>query len=165
MQRRHLDDDAADRDGFQNGIGIEFSGTAHVDENVEQLRPRFGRSKLVRGRPAWIATRIAEPCLNRELVDFNHDAVDFVAELVATLFPSAAKGNDFVDRRAARRFGVDGESKRRQGFEQRELRRRFVAVEGTDGVGEKRQPSLARHARVFLTQTAGRRIARRREQR
>ena len=85
-----------DLDRLHEGERGDPAGAADVDLDVEQLGGRLLRRVLVGDRPARRPRRRAEPALQRDLVDFDHHAVDFVFDVVAVLAPV---GDAFGDRR------------------------------------------------------------------
>jgi len=89
--------------------------------------------------------------LQRQIVDLDDDAVDFVIQSVALLFSPVTVGQHVVDRRRARHVAVDRQAERFEILQQIELRGRQVAArERAERVAEKRQAALGGEARILL---------------
>ena len=162
MQCRVADRDAADLHRRERGERVERSGSSHGHEDVVELGERLARLELERDRPARIAPRRAETLVEIEPVDFDHDAVDLVVEIVAVALAVAAVCDDVVDGRAATDVLVDGKSERTQLGERFELSGRHGArsAQRRDLIGKKRQAALGRQFRVELAHAARRGVAR-----
>ena len=80
-----LDRRAGDLDRLHHAERRDPAGAADVDLDVEQLGVDLLGRVLERDRPARRAAGRAEPALQREVVDLDHDAVDLVLDVVAVL--------------------------------------------------------------------------------
>ena len=78
---------AADGDRLQHGRRCKLSSSAYRDHHVFDLRDAAAGSEFIRNRPARSFAREAEFVLQRNAIDFDNDAVDFVRKTVAALFP------------------------------------------------------------------------------
>ena len=66
--------------GSSTAYGLSVPVRPTLIPMSQQLRRRFARAKLERDRPARILADAAELLLQREIVDFDDDAVDLVVE-------------------------------------------------------------------------------------
>ena len=66
--------------GSMTPYGVDAAGAADVDPDVEQLGVDLLGRVLERDRPARRPAGRAEPALQRDVVDLDHDAVDLVGD-------------------------------------------------------------------------------------
>ena len=158
VQRGALDRYAADRHGFEYGVGIECAGAADRDRDVEQLCARFARLEFVGDRPARFARDSAELLLQREVIDLDHDTVDLVVETVARGLPALAKRNDRIDVLCRLDVVVHRETGRAQIVERFRLGSQRWPL--CNCVREEREPALCGQFRIELPHAAGCRVAR-----
>ena len=78
VERSAADRGAADGNGFQHRHRSEFSGTAHLHDNIFNLRDSSAGGVLVGDGPARCFAGVAEFLLDGAVIDFDHDAVDLV---------------------------------------------------------------------------------------
>ncbi len=83
VQRRALDDNAANGDGFQAGYGSQGSGAPHLGLDIEDARSRLAGFEFISDRPARRAGNLSQPALQLQAVDLDHHAVDLVRKLIA----------------------------------------------------------------------------------
>ena len=76
--------------GSSCGPGVERARAAHPDVDPLERRDRRRRRPLERARPAWTLVKSPEATLLVERVDLDHDPVDLVVELLATVLPLVA---------------------------------------------------------------------------
>ncbi len=82
VQGGHLHGGAGHLDGFHHAVRGDAAGAADVDRDVQQLGVDFLGRVLVGDGPARHPGGVAEGALGGEVVDLDHDAVDFVGEAV-----------------------------------------------------------------------------------
>ena len=99
VQRGQPDRRPGDLDRLHVGERRDPPGAPDVDPDVEQLGGGLLRRVLVGDRPPRRARRRAEPALQRDVVDFDHQAVDLVLDVVAVLAPVGDALGDRVDAR------------------------------------------------------------------
>ena len=158
VQRGALDGDAADLHGLEHRVGIERSGAADADDDVDELRARLARLELESDRPARVARDDAKPLLQCEIVDFYHDAVDLVVELVASLLPFLQNAMTSSNECARAMFGLTGKpSARRRRSDSHCVAERVL---GDELIGEKRKPPLRGQRGIELAHAARRGVAR-----
>ena len=85
VQRGHLHGRAGHLHRLHHGERGHPAGAADVDRDVEQPRAHHLGRVLVGDRPARGPRGGAQPALQREVVDLDHDAVDLVLDVVAVL--------------------------------------------------------------------------------
>ena len=79
---------SANRYRLQRGHRRQLSGASHLHQDVFDLRFARARRKLVGNRPARRLAGEAQLILQADAIDFHHDAVDLVRQLVAHRRPS-----------------------------------------------------------------------------
>src|SRR6185437_1711602 len=110
VERRALDDHAADRDRFQDRDRGQGALAADLDADFLEdcLRP-FGR-EFVRERPARGAADHAEPPLQFQVVDLVDDAVDVVGQFGSVLADLAVEIEDLGDPVAQSALVIDAKA-------------------------------------------------------
>ena len=96
VQRRHLHGHAADVHGLElrrTGAGRR---TCRRSSGSAERRDLRRRRELPRDRPARVAADGAEPALQLEVVDLDHDAVDLEVQRAAAALPRQALLDDLL---------------------------------------------------------------------
>ena len=122
VQRGAGDGGASDEHGSEDGDGSHLAGAADLEVHAFEARDGGARGELVGDGPARGAAGEAEAALLRGGVDFDHDAVDLVAERVAQAFGVGDEGENFVDGVDGGGVGVDAEACGAEGLESGGLR-------------------------------------------
>ena len=160
VQRRQLDRHAADVDGLELGERVHVAELADVPLHAVEARDRRGGRELPGDGPARIAPDDAEPALQLDVVDLDHDAVDLEVELAAALLPGAAAGHDLVLGGQPRDVVVDAEAVALQPLQRVPVAGEGDAVGDADAVGPHGQRALGHELRVELADGPGGRVAR-----
>ena len=116
MQRCLPNSGAADHYRLQDCIGIEATGTAHVDANVQQPGHGLFRRELEGDGPPGLAPRHTHGILKGKGRHFDYHAVYLVWEFVTPFHPGEIVIMDLFQRVAELVVGVDAETQRPHPF-------------------------------------------------
>src|SRR5690625_4913209 len=85
VQGGHRDGRTIHKHRLHDRIGCHTTGAPHVDSNIEQFGVYFFRRILKGYGPAWGARGETELLLVGHMVDFDHNAVNLMHKVMATL--------------------------------------------------------------------------------
>jgi hypothetical protein len=156
VQRRVGDGDAADEHRLQPRHRRDRAGAAHLHVDREHLGGHLLGRKLVRKCPARLARDEPELALQRGRVDLVDDAVDLERQPIAPRRDIEIELRQPGGPTRDAPVGIDRQSERFEGVEQRALAFRHVPAFGlADAVGEEQQRALRGHPRIDLAHRAG----------
>src|SRR3954470_24748525 len=110
MERRVLDDDAANVYGLEPRHWRQLAGTANLDVDFFENGFRLFRREFVRDGPARRPGDKPKTLLQFEIIDFVDDAIDVVAKISALAFDVAIKRQDLIGGPATLRQRIDAQA-------------------------------------------------------
>ncbi len=117
MQRGVADGDAAYVDGLQIRHGRQRAGAPHLRADVIDPRRRLARRIFVRHGPARRFGRSAQFRPKPRVIHLDHDAINFVVQAVALVFPFLDVSQKIVERGASLPIRINLETHFGEGFE------------------------------------------------
>jgi hypothetical protein len=147
-------------DGLELGERVHVAELADVPLHAVQPRDRRRGRELPGDRPARIAPDDAQAALELDVVDLDHDAVDFEVELAAALLPRAAPLDHLVLGRQPGDVVVDAEAVLLEPLKRVPMAREADPVGDSDAIGPHRQRAVAGELGVELADRPRGRVAR-----
>src|SRR6202171_4933402 len=158
VQRRPADRRPPNVDRLEAGHRRDRTGPSHVNLDLVDDRLRLFWRELEGKRPARAAGDETELRLLPEVVDFDHDPVDPVIELVPFLLPLVEKADDGVDVGVGATIRIDVKAHLIE--PRQDLRLASGAAGRIERVDEGVEAAPRRDARVELSDGAGGGVAR-----
>lgn len=149
------DGGAADEDGGEFGDGGEFTGAANLDCDVAYDGDAGLGGEFVGDGPSWSAAGVAEPLLRLVRIDFEDDAIDFVAQVGAGGFGVVNEPAHGVDGMNAFAMGVDAKAEGGESFERGGLSGGEVLAFNEQEVGEEDEAAVGDDAGLEGAQSSG----------
>ena len=106
MKRRVANGGAAKLNRLELSDGRQRARAAHLDADIHEPRRRLACRELHGNCPSRRFRSAAQLCLQVDRIHLHHDAIDFVIEIVAMLFPVPVEIEDFLQRVAQLAVGI-----------------------------------------------------------
>ncbi len=156
-----LDRRAGHAGRLHDAVRRDPAGAADVDPDLEELGVDLLGRVLERDRPPGCPAGGAEPALEADVVDLDHDAVDLVGTIVCRCSPALVMYFSTAFRVGSTSTLLRGrQPPRLQCGVGRGLRGRLEPLAGADAVAHHAQRAGRGHLRVLLPQRARCRVAR-----
>ena len=149
-----------DLDRLHEGERRDPAGAPDVDLDVEQLGGGLLGRVLVGDGPARRPRCRAEPPLQRDIVDFDDETVDFVFDVMAVLAPVGDAFGDRVDALHPRGVLGDRQSPRLERAVRVVQRLRAEALRAAEAVADHPQLAAGGDRGILLPQRSGGAVAR-----